>query len=330
MMTFPLKQRLLLATLSLTAITLNGFASDNSPLTPNAVNSTTDPYFMNYAHASGNVDGNDEYDYSDLHDFSFRGIETLSISDNYDNILLLKDFGQTFHEVYADCTDSIFNTTAGSIIKIKGIPYDAPYAGAWTCSYLYIDFNKNKIFDVDQSIEDANNDLVVYNGYGLTYTRYYTPERGYYVDTDPYFSSTTLSGEKEEYKGDYHDTYSLPEFQLPSNMAPGRYRVRYKNDWNSTHPYGRTNETLYGYQCVDNGIMDIGGMIIDFTLRIKDNEEVMSIDEVGNDVMQEIDYSKPYDVYNMQGRRVGATTTGLVPGLYVVRQGAATAKIAIR
>lgn len=67
----------------------------------------------------------------------------------------------------------------------------------------------------------------------------------------------------------------------------------------------------------------------DFGMIVED-DEVMGIDEVGNDVTEVIDYSQPYDVYNMQGVRVGATTTGLVPGLYVVRQGGAIAKIAIR
>lgn len=37
-----------------------------------------------------------------------------------------------------------------------------------------------------------------------------------------------------------------------------------------------------------------------------------------------------YDVYNMQCIRVGSTIDGLLPGLYIIRQRAATAKIAIR
>lgn len=44
----------------------------------------------------------------------------------------------------------------------------------------------------------------------------------------------------------------------------------------------------------------------------------------------EIDYSAPYEVYNLQGMKVGATTSGLIPGIYIIRQGSVVKKIAVR
>lgn len=320
MMKFLLKQRLLLVALSLTAITLISFASNNSPLTPNAVNSATDPYFVDYAHASGTTDI--------LQVYGRRGIKTLTFSDDSDNSIEFEDLGQGVHDIFVDHTADIFTTKAGAIIKTVGIPYNTG-SDVWSCSYLYIDYDNDNRFDVDQSIEDANNDLVVFNGYGLKHNSYTgdtaEPQYGssYYDD----INKETLPNTRNRYGS---ATYNLPTFKLPENMSPGYYRVRYKNDWNSTHPYGRTNSTLFATQCPDNGIEHANGVIVDFTIRIKDDEEVMGINEVGTDMTQKIDYSMPYDVYNMQGVRVGATTKGLMPGLYVVRQGGAIAKIAIR
>lgn len=44
----------------------------------------------------------------------------------------------------------------------------------------------------------------------------------------------------------------------------------------------------------------------------------------------EIDYSAPYEVYNLQGMKVGTTTSGLIPGIYIIRQGSVVKKIAVR
>lgn len=44
----------------------------------------------------------------------------------------------------------------------------------------------------------------------------------------------------------------------------------------------------------------------------------------------EIDYSAPYEVYNLQGMKVGTTTAGLIPGIYIIRQGSVVKKIAVR
>lgn len=304
--------------LLLSAITAySSFAQDG-------LNDPNDPYFVDYAHLEGQVGGEG----SGVVNYTHRGIDSLIIKDNYGNSIIFEDFGKRHHDIFTDLTDEIMTTKAGSIIKVRGVPYPAAYAGNWTCSYLYIDFGKDKRFDVDQSIVDANNDLVVFNGYGLT-TIIRSSTTNLY-DTEPDSSSTKLDGTRDWYDGWCGDTYSLPEFQLPLDMKPGQYRVRYKNDWNSTHPYGRTNETLYGRQCIDNGLSRIGGMIIDFTINVKKNDELLALDEISEDGVNNIDYSMPYVVYNMQGMRIGESTQGLSHGMYVVRQGTLAAKIAVK
>lgn len=48
------------------------------------------------------------------------------------------------------------------------------------------------------------------------------------------------------------------------------------------------------------------------------------------DTVAEFDTGKPYEVYSLSGARVGNSTDGLAPGIYIVRQGSAVKKIAIK
>ena len=43
-----------------------------------------------------------------------------------------------------------------------------------------------------------------------------------------------------------------------------------------------------------------------------------------------IDYSLPYEVYNMSGARIGESKNGLGNGIYILRQGNTVKKIAVR
>lgn len=44
----------------------------------------------------------------------------------------------------------------------------------------------------------------------------------------------------------------------------------------------------------------------------------------------DIDYSQPYDIYNMSGLKVGESTDGLSKGIYILRQGKAAVKTVVR
>ncbi len=213
-----------------------------------------DQYFNNYAHVTGTVGTQ----------YSARGVKTLLVEDNAGNSVTVQGTGQTSHDVYADRTETaILTVNPGAIITVTGTP-EAENGNIWTHSYLYIDFGQDGRFDVDMDNLDANNDLVVHNGYSLTSNNKY----GSNADTaDPTQGSSMLDGTK--FAVTNTDTYSLHAFQLPEDMQPGTYRVRFKNDWNSTHPYGRTNNTKHGAQKDNNGIIEAGGVILDFTLVVE-------------------------------------------------------------
>lgn len=168
-----------------------------------------------------------------------------------------------------------------------------------------------------------------------------------YATTEPWsnFSNrhilteaTSLTLNATNISGNAGDT-----FQLTANVQPANVTLPYVF-WKSTNPEIATvdnnglvtihvNTPEYETYAADGGA---ACQIIAETLyangpiaRVNIGNNLSGIDEIGSDTSQAIDYSKPYDVYNMQGIRVGSTTKGLVPGMYIVRQGAATAKIAI-
>ncbi|MDE6368947.1 MAG: leucine-rich repeat domain-containing protein, partial [Muribaculaceae bacterium] len=52
-------------------------------------------------------------------------------------------------------------------------------------------------------------------------------------------------------------------------------------------------------------------------------------DVMDNSGSGEIDYTAPYDVYNLNGAKVGNAIDILAPGLYIIRQGSVAKKIAL-
>lgn len=145
--------------------------------------------------------------------------------------------------------------------------------------------------------------------------------------------ATDLTLDEKEIYGNVGDTV-----RLTATMAPENASLPYVF-WRSTDPkiatvdnYGlvtlRVNtselegaechiiaETLYADGPV--AIAGIGGV-----------PELSDIADIEADSAGGIDYSQPYDVYNLQGIRVGSAAGQLAPGVYIVRQGAKTAKIA--
>ncbi len=67
-----------------------------------------------------------------------------------------------------------------------------------------------------------------------------------------------------------------------------------------------------------------------FSIIVEKDPELSAIDKVEGEAVESIDYSAPYEVYSLQGIRLAASLDQLPAGLYVVRQGSHTAKIAIQ
>ena len=60
------------------------------------------------------------------------------------------------------------------------------------------------------------------------------------------------------------------------------------------------------------------------------NTGIDAVDSVTADGEGSIDYTRPYEVYNMSGLKVADSTEGLTNGLYIIRQGNAAVKTVIR
>lgn len=68
----------------------------------------------------------------------------------------------------------------------------------------------------------------------------------------------------------------------------------------------------------------------DITFKVGPESIVSGVEEVGIDNNGEIDYSAPYEVYNLSGAQVATSTENLNPGIYIIRQVDKVHKVAIR
>lgn len=108
--------------------------------------------------------------------------------------------------------------------------------GVWMHGYAYLDMDDNGRFDVDWSSDGLTNqgDLMAYS---------------YYKDknSDGYSASGDCG-------------VGMPSFEIPSDIAPGIYRLRYKVDWDNVDPGGSTTS--------GNLITANGGGIVDTRVNI--------------------------------------------------------------
>ena len=60
-----------------------------------------------------------------------------------------------------------------------------------------------------------------------------------------------------------------------------------------------------------------------------DDEGLKGVEDVTVEIEDSIDFDNDYDVYGLSGMWVGESLEGLLPGIYIVRQGRAVQKIAV-
>lgn len=133
-------------------------------------------------------------------------------------------------KLYQDLTDRTFWVQKGQTIAPE-----ITFAGSWMHSYCYIDLNNNGTFD--------DNELMSYNAYN---------------DGNGFKNS-----KGESLSNGNPGNGKMPEFKLPDNLAPGRYRMRYKLDWNSLDPAGNPGDAEG-----KNLINDNGGVVADVILNV--------------------------------------------------------------
>ena len=119
------------------------------------------------------------------------------------------------------------------------------YSEDWMNAYVYIDYNRNGLYDVLEPQEDgllqSDNEMVSYS---------------HYLGLD--------SEGKAHANGNY---FGLPAFTVPADIKAGYYRMRFKVDWNCIDPAGCAEE--------DEDIVKNGGAIVDVRLLVTDAEDVL-------------------------------------------------------
>lgn len=145
--------------------------------------------------------------------------------------------------IYRPLLDKMFTARAGETVTPR-----FGFAAQWMNGYVYIDRGCDGVFTAD--LVDVwripeGSDLMSYA-----------------------YLETVSSGNKGGYKSDGTWVYDSgaeylinpPAFKIPSELADGFYRMRYKLDWGSVDPGGRTSEP--------NHIIDNAGVIVDVLLNI--------------------------------------------------------------
>lgn len=135
---------------------------------------------------------------------------------------------------WQDALASQFKAKAGETVTPQ-IGYNA----SWMHGYVYLDRDNDGRFNYDLN-EDG------------------TPAEGSDVMSYAYYQGKNSKGQTVD-----QQTVQPPTFQVPSDLQPGFYRLRYKIDWDFIDPAG-ANET--------NRLIDNGGVIIDTRLNVHGTE----------------------------------------------------------
>lgn len=143
--------------------------------------------------------------------------------------------------LYNNVTEDKLTVRAGQVVTPS-----VSFTGQWMNAYVYIDYDGNKNFDVQEPNADGtlteDNELVSYS---------------YYV----------IGGVRKNSAGETlanGNNLSLPAFTVPADLAPGTYKMRFKIDWNSIDPGGAT--------VAGNDIVTNGGAILDVDVEVLDKD----------------------------------------------------------
>lgn len=169
-----------------------------------------------------------------LKNIYLTGSKTTSTQYVWDTDLGSSQGRNMFYDKTGDVT---FEVEAGEQLTV-----DFNWEGSWMHGYVYIDDNGNDGFDALWTNSTTfGGDLKSFSFYGGNETK---------EDTGYNSAGISLS------EGD-RSTLDCPPFTAPT--TPGTYRMRFKIDWNSIDPKGRTGT---------NDIKANGGVIVDVMLNV--------------------------------------------------------------
>ena len=151
-------------------------------------------------------------------------------------------------KVYSNVTSGCFTAVPGEVL--------APsfgFTGDWMHGFVYIDRGMDGTFDAV-----LNSDGTVPEGSDAVAFSYAEPNLGSGVGYNS-------NGERVSNA----NVLNPPAFTLPAGLAPGFYRMRYKVDWASIDPAGRTED--------GNGIIKNGGAVCDVVLNVHAAEAALDV-----------------------------------------------------
>lgn len=151
------------------------------------------------------------------------------------------------------------------------------YTGTWMNGFVYIDRGMDGAFEAQLNADGsipAGSDIMAFS--------YAEPSvgsgNGYNSNGQPVSNANVLNP---------------PAFKIPSDLAPGYYRMRYKVDWASIDPAGRSED--------GNGIIKNGGAICDVRINIHAANGNLSVESAngtllaadGSELPQTVSFGKP-------------------------------------
>lgn len=155
--------------------------------------------------------------------------------------------------------DTQFKAKAGDNITPK-----VGYNAGWMHTYVYIDKGKDGQYSAavtDGDLLDTTTDLVAYS-------LYRSAQSGNAHNS----AGTSISESNNGF-----NRLDPPSFTIPSSLAKGIYRMRYKIDWNNIDPGGNISS--------DNNILNNGGGIVDVLLNIHEDMVSVSQDNRNGEVL---------------------------------------------
>lgn len=268
---------------------------NNSASRRSAVTSTADPYDGTEPGGDVPVDPDESLYYKTNFD---KATQNLRVSDGrYIKSVSLKGSSDTQTctvtdsqqgYLYIDATSTVFKVTAGETYKAE-----VEYGTDWMHAYAYVDYNRDGVFTnklkANGYTVDEGSELVTYSAYSQDYTGGHSG--------DWYKSNGTSLGVFSDNNFDCNTT-DMPKFTIPSTLQSGRYRMRFKVDWNSLDAGGND-----GSDGTNNTIWNNGGAIVDVILNVTGS----------NDVSVKLANSRNGNIQDSNGN---AITSGGVTGTY--------------
>lgn len=203
-----------------------------------------------------------------------RRFDSFTITDGKNSLAVEEIQPAVGDAIYANRTNLVFETAPGATVSFSQFNW----IGEWMHAYVYIDYNRDGIFNTAINNDgEGVGELVSYN----------------------YFNGVSIVGEDADERmanlNEYGGSKGVPEFTIPDYLLDGTYRMRVKIDWNNVEPDGTSDiKTQGGAQC-------------DIVIKLKEYIDT-AIDGVENSEVVE-------GIYDLSGRKLLEITE---PGIYIV------------